>query len=349
MNIEAIVDELLQISEQNLNTSMQDILDDSTQAQYLKNLAQAFLEVVKLQQKNIKQIEELSKIMQNARHGVINFAEAEYNTWVANRRHLMEQLDWQRIEQTANYFQQGLNLLLDQQVITVYASISKRMGVEVYNIDTGKLVKPGISSRNQIVGKINPSLKKLKAASTLIQDFDGRTPEQVKSYKQIYIEALQRYYNTKNRAIYWKKNKDKFGAVIVRNKGDIAEAFLSTLFADKAMKLGKNMEGNIGRFAKLVAQVDNTSGLLLGDFESKRKRIQYAAKSYGASTVGLQQMIDLAESILSAKPSIYNIQSLRQEQKRAIKQSGLRNQLQEFVGVDNIEKLKNILIEQIPT
>lgn len=349
MGIETIVDELLQISEQNLNTSMQEILDDSTQAQYLKDLAQAFLEVVKLQQKNINQIEELSKIMQNARHGVENFTEAEYNTWVANRRLLMKQLDWQRIEQTANYFQQGLNLLLEQRVITVYASISKRMGVEVYSIDTSKLVQPSISSRNQVVGKITPSLKKLKAASTLIQDFDGRTPEQVKSYKQIYIEALQRYYNTKNRAIYWKKNKDKFGAVIVRNRGDIAEAFLSTLFADKTMKLGQNMEGNIGRFAKLVAQVDNTSGLLLGDFASQRKRIQYAAKSYGASTVGLQQMIDLAESIVSAKPSVYNIQSLRQEQKRAIKQSGLRNQLQDFVGVDNIEQLKNILIEHTST
>jgi hypothetical protein len=51
--------------------------------------------------------------------------------------------------------------------------------------------------------------------------------------------------------------------------------------------LAKHIETNIGRFALVVLEVDTGSGILSGDFASQDGKIQYAAKSFGASMAGV--------------------------------------------------------------
>ena len=139
--------------------------------------------------------------------------------------------------------------------------------------------------------------------------------------------------------IYWKEQNNRFGAIKVLNKGDISEAFLHSLFSTSP-KLGARLETNIGRFAHKIIEVDNTSGILSGDFMSQDKKIQYAAKSCNASMVQITQIVELANQIVQGK--IYSINQLKKIQKEKIKSGSLRNYL-----ISDMKEIEKDLIKHI--
>lgn len=343
MSFEQISDNIIE----NFIEEVTNIITEKGEAQALQIISNEFL--IKLQQfkKSINEIEDQAKRMQNLRNSLGDgYKQAtEYKALLQERKQMMSKLQWQQFMAIIEKYSIQLNSMLGQQIKTVYVSVSGRKNnkqVNIYDLSGqhDQFFKPGISKTNQLIGRLTPTLKQLKTQAEEITKFDLRTESEVETLKETYLESLNRYIKSKQRRIiYWKKQKNNYDAVWVSSKGDIAEAFLNSLFSNKP-KLYKELETNIGRFALVVLEVDTGSGILSGDFASQDKKIQYAAKSFGASMAGITQLIDLATQI--SKGEIYNIEQLKQVQKTKAESAGLRNLL-----LKDIEEEKDGLIDFI--
>lgn len=343
MSFEQISDNIIE----NFIEEVTKIITEQGETQALQIISNEFL--VKLQQfeDQINNIEKQAEHMQNLRHSLgSGYKEAvEYKKLLQERKKMMSDLQWQQFMAIIEKYTIQLNSILGQQIKTVYVSVSGRKNnkqVNIYDLSgqNDQFFKPGISKTNQLIGRLTPTLKQLKVQGMEITKFDLRTESEVETLKETYLESLNRYIKSKQRRIiYWKKQKNNYDAVWVSSKGDIAEAFLNSLFSNKP-KLGKGLETNIGRFARVVLEVDSGSGMLSGDFASQDGKIQYAAKSFGASMAGITQLIDLAKQI--NKGEIYNIEQLKQVQKNKAEIAGLRNLL-----LQDINENKDELIDFI--
>ena len=75
-----------------------------------------------------------------------------------------------------------------------------------------------------------------------------------------------------------------------------------------------------------VAKVDNESGLLKGDVTVGQ--IEYAIKGVQASTLGLTQVIQIAQTILSK--TTYIRKDLQEQKKEFHKRTGTRNHIEKM-------------------
>lgn len=327
--------ELEQVAENMVDTFVDQAtkqIDNSAKNEKLRKLSEDFLKHMKQFEKPVKDIENMAQHMQNLRHslGDAYNADAEYKELLEEKNKLISDFHWKEYVDTTEAYTEGLNDLLGQTIKTVYVSVSgKKNNKEVHVYDlTGRIdqfFQPAISSGNKLVGRLTATLTQLNASKTEITQFEQRREEEVSVLKDVYIEALNRYVDSgARRVIWWMKFKGKFDGIQVNTRGDISEAFLHSLFSRRP-RLAKGLETNIGRFARLILEVDSGSGLLSGDFSSLDKKIQYAAKSFQASTAGVSQAVELAKQVASGK--IYNIEQLKRVQKDKAKQAGLRNLL----------------------
>lgn len=343
MSFEQISDNIVE----NFIEEVTKIITEQGEAQALQVISNEFLVKISQFKDQIDNIQKQAEHMQNLRHSLGNgYKEAtEYKKLLQERKKMMSDLQWQQFMTIIEKYTIQLNSILGQQIKTIYVSVSGRKNnkqVNIYDLSgqNDQFFKPGISKTNQLIGRLTPTLKQLKTQGLEITKFDLRQESEVETLKNTYLEALNRYINSKQRRIiYWQKNKNNYDAVWVSSKGDIAEAFLHSLFSNKP-KLAKHIETNIGRFALIVLEVDTGSGILSGDFASQDGKIQYAAKSFGASMAGITQLIDLATQI--SKGEIYNIEQLKQVQKTKAQSAGLRNLL-----LKDIEEEKDELIDFI--
>lgn len=156
-----------------------------------------------------------------------------------------------------------------------------------------------------------------------------------------YTEVLFRYSravqnnNGKGNSIWWFTDSDHVtlaGAVEVFSKGDLAEAFVS--FIPEVIAKPDNLPPysgemdptDVSAFMKGtsnnngVLHVDNTKGRLLGDViatDADGKIHNWAVKARGASQMGYQQMIELAEIILASPNPLAAISETRQADAKA--------------------------------
>lgn len=271
----------------------------------------------------------------------------EYEQYQQTRKNIMTEAWWHKVENSVNTFQREVNNLLGQTIKTVYVATSgrgKSKQVNIYELPVTAVTKPGINSHNQVVGRYRPTLTYLRSkAINLTHQEQQENDQWYKSLSETYIEAIRRFDKMKNNAIagfYWSEGKGKkAGYISVSNRGDIGEAFAQAVLQEHKIQMSKNIEGNLKRFASLVAQVDSISGLLQGDIKGKNG-VQYAAKTYGASTMGIDQAIQLAQEILSGQ--IVNVTDLQNKQKQYIQQGSLRNHI-----VTDINEEVEILIKDL--
>ena len=331
---EATVTELTKIIQSSNNALM------VSAARFKRNYLEVKDQIVK--------IEEIAQRMQNIRHSARESSTTlpkEYERLAQSRQQLMNAAWWEKVQHNMEQFQIELNAMLDQKIATVYVTTSgrgKNKKVHIYELPQGEFIKPGISSTNRLVGRYVASLQSLR--SKAIERFPDKD-RNIEILSNTYLLALSRYEQLKARKIsgfYWKEwnKKSPYGMVTVSNKGDIGEAFLHAALGKRKILMGKNMEGNLKRFAKLVVQVESGSGLLFGDFTGA-DGIEYAAKSEGASMLGMQQMIDLAEEILSG--TIYDVATLRKKQQQYLKASAPRNMIQTDLDGHIQDVIKNLL------
>lgn len=294
----------------------------------------------------IQTIEELSQKMQEMRRMAQkagNNLPQEYEEYAKARKQLMTTAWWQKVQSNVDKFQTDLNAVLGQKISTVYVAASGRGAnkkVHIYELPQGKFIKPGISSSGHVVGRYQVSLQSLKKAAIEIVPDDAHYSQ---ALAETYLLALERYNKLKAQKIagfYWKNSKNKYEMITVSNKGDIGEAFLHASLGKRKIMIGQNKEGNLKRFAKLVAQVDSGSGLLFGDF-SGQNGIEYAAKTEGASVLGMQQMIKLAEEIILGQ--IVDKTTLQQKQKQYLAQSSLRNYIKTNIEENIDDLIRSIL------
>ena len=296
-------------------------------------------------QNQIQQIEIDAIKMQEMRHTAKESNSSlpqKYQQLLNARKQIMTQSWWNQIIANADEFQNELNALLGQQISTVYVATQgrgKNKQVKIYELPQGEFIKPGISSANKVVGRYQISLTQLKQkAKELIPDKD----RDIAALSQTYLTALARYEELKAKkyaGFYWLTSKKKYRMIAVSNKGDIGEAFLNAALGKKKIFMGTNIEANLSQFAKLVAKVDSGSGLLFGDFTGDNG-IEYAAKSEGASMLGMQQMVTLAQEILSGQ--VVDVNGLRQKQKQYLQAGTLRNTIKTDVH-DELKALLNII------
>ena len=318
----------------------EEIIQENTES--LKDVAETFIKNYNKFKDQVILIEQISERLQKLRHQAAESKESlpeEYQNLLNQRKNIMTAKWYDEVEENASLFQQQLNNFLGQRVETVYVTTSgrgKSKQVHIYNLPQGKFIKPGISSSNKLIGRYQASLRQLRKEK--IKELSSSIDKKYKtSLDKVYLTALDRYEELRKReyhGFYWLNSKKKYETITVSNKGDIGEAYLNAALTQK-VKLGQNLEGNLKRFAKLVAQVDSTSGLLQGDFE--KDGIQYAAKAEGASTLKMQQMINIANEILSGK--IYDEKTLKEKQKNLLQQGSLRN----FIKTDVDEEIRELL------
>ena len=330
---------VIDIFDEETNKTIETII--SSNANQLQVLAANFLKNYNNVKDQIYKIEDYSEKMQQLRHSAKNSQTSlpkEYENLEKERKNLMNKSWWEKVESNANQFQIGLNSLLNQKIATVYVSVSGKKGskkVSIYELPQGEFIKPSISSSNKLVGRYQVSLKTLKNLQKII-------PEESRNIEDLdytYLTALERYEKMKTHkfyGFYWINSRKKYEMVSVSNKGDIGEAYLNAALGKRKILMGKNIEGNLKRFAKLVVQVDSGSGLLFGDFTGANG-IEYAAKSQGASTLGMQQMVDLAKDIITGK--IVDEQALRKKQKEYLKEGSVRNKIRKDID----EEIRTIL------
>ena len=300
-------------------------------------------------QEQIQAIENISMRMQLLRHSAKNSTTnlpVEYAQLKKARAQLMSEAWWQQVENNMNQFQFKLNEILGQKISTVYVTTSgrgKNKQVHIYELPLEGFTKPGISSQGKLVGRYSISLKQLRNKAKEIFPLEKRD---MQALSDTYLVALERYNAMKKHnynGFYWKNSKKQYEMIRVSNKGDIGEAFLNAALGEQKIMMSQNIEGNLKRFAKLVAQVDNASGLLFGDFRNSQG-MEYQAKSEGASTLGLQQMVNLADEILTG--NITTISVLKQKQKQYLKQSYLRNEIKTELEETTKNLIKELILVQ---
>lgn len=342
---EQIIEQLTEQSAQQLENIIQ---NSSNQ---LKISAANFMKVYFEFEAEIKKIELLSVKMQELRESAGNASENlpnEYYNYLQQRKNIMSEEKWNNWYAAVVEFQKKLNSFLGQQMKTVFVAVSGRKGtkqVEIYELPIQNFLKPGISKNNKFIGKLDASLKKLREETNGAKKISFENDEYFSDLSETYLEALERYDQMKSKELqgFYYQIKNQFEIVDVKNKGDIGEAFLNGALGKKKIPLGKNIEINLKNFGGFVIQVDNASGLLFGDFSGKGK-IEYSAKSTGASFMGFPQVISLAQDILSG--NIVNKKDLKNKQKEYLDRGSTRNQIQTVIDESVQEILKTLKLQR---
>lgn len=134
---------------------------------------------------------------------------------------------------------------------------------------------------------------------------------------------------------------DKWLAMKLSNKGDLAQTYANIVFQRKSIFSGIiSPQRDINVFMWRVTQVDSVSGFLEGDFIVGNK--SYSVKSGLAGTQGIVVAMEIAKEILNMSPS--EIKSLLQRKKYelAYNKEGARKGLRNFVKNATGRKLQDI-------
>ena len=247
-----------------------------------------------------------------------------------------------RIYEALMTFQKIINEVLGQKVQMVWVfSDLPDIGPLIVEADSKYFVNPQINSgelqyRYNVAKKQYQELKHKNSLKLFVE------PGEITSLTSAYNETIWRfrhanYKNKKNgkmtsmKVVLYLINNHWYGVKIAAG-GDISEAyadFALNKLNDLFVKL--DLEHKVQRFllgvegvAGGVLNVDNQSGLLAGDLSKKTQdgSIQYAVKGTRASSLGIKQIMDLAEEIRNkaGEYSRADLQSLK-EYNRSIKQT----------------------------
>ena len=334
------VDQIIEIINNLELNNMNNILSEDTIQ--LKQSAIKFLQIVVETQEKIRNIEYMMMAQKNLRNkirkelGVTGRFLPQYETdeYIRHREELNNSLRSQEVEKlydAAFSFHEEINAILGQEVRTVILLQDKEGQPYLFEVSKEELLNNNIlsfeetSKTARLNARFKVSIDQMRQAGIKAIERDDLGIDDklnISRLNETYKTVLYRY-DTYKRLVLWLYPKGVWNWSKISARGDIAEAY-SMFFLKKAeYDFQGDLEKNINFFMVLgVQEVDNVSGLLQGDISTGQ--YEYAIKSADASYMSVQQMIPLAEEIVTN--SNYNLTNLRNyKEKLAKKKAKIRN------------------------
>lgn len=240
-------------------------------------------------------------------------------------------------------FQNQLNEALGQKVEMIYVHETTTGEPILYSMGSESL-KFDYSSTNKLTARYKMNQKDIQNSLMRLQA-DNADDLAVKNVKATYGETMSRYRNSKIKTIFWLNQNppSKWKKMKISATGDINEAYAGIILGHQAKLFKGSIEPDIDTFAPFIANVDNISGLLQGDIESEDGSIQYAVKSFNASTLGLKQIQALAKEIISSK-SLFDKQKLLSKKEEFARKGRTRNFIKDALEKEINDSFKDIKI-----
>lgn len=282
----------------------------------IKQYAQEYLNIIKRNQEELK---ELNKILQHEKEVVQSIKQANTNApyeWriLSQNRHLMAKKDhWREMVTASLKFQNQINELLNQKVELVYVYQDEKNNPVLYTLDQSSLSSALYYQNNKgkIAGRFKQDRNNFLSYLTNLTKYQLYENFNLDYFNYTYKQVIWRfnYGHQKNTdLIMWLNpfytglnGKVKWLKASVNKRGDIKEAYASVILDRQinSIKLfnDEKLDNNVHFFMEQVAKVDNESGLLKGDVTVGQ--IEYAIKGASASTLGLKQIIEVAQTILN--------------------------------------------------
>ncbi len=308
-------------------------------AQTLQAAAEGYLRVVNKTKEDIEALETALRAAAALRNQIredLQNPNATYKQFMQNKAY--QELDEQRtnflkgesvkqLYDATFKFQKILNAVLGQTSIMVYVATENNKP-QILQVEEMDLISFGATSSYKLTGRFSPTkaqLSKLKDKMKIINpfEFEGADTDRLKGLQATYNEVIRRFSLArviKSDMVLWNIGNEWYGMRVIGGEGDIKEAYVSfALLNNELPTFQEEVEINVKDYmtdtVSGVGVVDNASGLLQGDI-SLGNGLEYAVKSVGASTLGLTQVIDLANEII-AEGGKYTVEEL-QKKKQAL-------------------------------
>ena len=321
----------------------------------IKEYAQEFLNVIT---KNKLELEEINNSLQHQKNIVQAIQRAnidstyEWRTQIQNRHQMTKRDHYREMITAALKFQNQLNELLDQTVELVYVYQDQNNNPILYTIDQKSLSAALYyqSNKGKISGRFKENQNKFLSYLTNLTKYQLYEGFNLDYFNYTYKQVIWRFnygHKKKSDLIMWLNpnfgfHGTKWLKAMVNKQGDIKEAYASVIL-DRQINSVKifndeKLDNNVHEFMQQVAKVDSESGLLKGDVTVGQ--IEYAIKGASASTLGIQQIIKVAQSILNK--TNYIKQDLQKQKKDFHEKAGTRNHIKNL-AVDQQKKWNKIL------
>ncbi len=333
----------------------------------IKKYAQDFLNIIN---QNKKELANMENNLQREKQSVRAIQKADTDApyeWriLSQNRHLMLKKDHYREMVTASLiFQSQLNELLKQKVELVYVYQDEKNNPTLYTIDPASLFPILTYKKNKdlAVGTFEQGENNFKAALTKLTEYQLYEKFNLDYFNYTYKQIIWRFNYARSKKaknpknwVMWlnpqykpRKKQNKWNKATVSSAGDIKEAYASIVLKREinSVKLfnDKKLDNNVHSFMEQVAKVDNESGLLAGDVTVGQ--IEYAIKGIFAQTLGMNQIVAVAQEILDK--ANYSKKDLKNKKDDFHKKAGTRNKIEKLAKEEQKaweEDLKKLKIE----
>lgn len=339
--------------------ALQDIADEDLLK--LKKDAAKFLQIVIETQEKIRSIELMMKEQKKRRDQIrtslgvtgkflSSYETDEYRKCKEELTNELHNREVEKIYDAAFTFHEQLNAVLGQEVQTIILLQDKEGNPFLFNTSKEDLFNNKFlsyeetSKTSKLAARFKMSIDQMRQAGIeAIQRDDLQLNDSLNldNLNTTYRSILYRY-DTYKRLVLWYFPNGIWNKSRISARGDIAEAY-AMFFLTKAKYdfNSANKEENINYFMVLgVQEVDNVSGLLQGDISSGR--YEYAIKSADASYMSIQQMIPLAQDIVT-KNNYSLIDLNRTKEKLASKKAKLRNPIEQVLEDKITKEMQDII------
>ena len=306
----------------------------------IKKYAQDFLNVIKKDNEILKEYTQLlkrEKLTINQIQKANLQSTYEWRTLIENRKYMSKKDYYREMTSAALLFQNQINQLLDQTVQLVYVYQNNEGDPVLYTLNQKSLQAVLSYERNKtkILGRFREN-EKFKSYLKEHTKMDLSDNFNIDYFNYTYKQVIWRFnygHQKKSDLIMWlnPSSGTKWLTARVDKTGDIKEAYASVVLDRKINEKktfnDQKLDNNVHSFMEQIAKVDNESGLLKGDVTIGR--IQYAIKGVKAQTLGVQQIINLAQQIINK--TTYTKQDLEKVKEDFHKKAKTRNHIEKAI------------------
>lgn len=318
------------------------VIDEEGQlfSEEIKKYAKEFIDIVSKDKQDLQKLKQAlqhqKKTVQAIQQGSIE-SSYEWRVQIQNRHEMTKKDYYREIITAALKFQTQLNTLLDQKVELVYVYQDEQNNPVLYTIDQKSLSAALTyeSNKGKISGRFRQDQNKFLSYLNNLTKYELYEGFNLNYFTYTYKQVIWRFnygHEKKSDLIMWLnpnfgEHGTKWLKAMVNKQGDIKEAYASVIL-DRQINSTKTfndekLDNNVHSFMQEVAKVDSESGLLKGDVTVGQT--EYAIKGVAASTLGLQQIIQVAQDILGK--TAYLKQDLERQKQEFHKKAGTRNHI----------------------
>lgn len=327
--VDQVADAILELAEQpleSLSKASEDIL---------RQAAKQFLDVLKFEQEKIQQLKDVleakkkwenafnksagleGKALSEYRHQQVEYK--NFNAQIVGfKKDAAMQQSIQNIYKAGLGFQDIMNKAIGQNPVIVLQSVTKKdiqsFEVPLKEAFANKILYIDISSDGDITMRFRAPMTRLtKLAMDVdngIKKIDNGNDEDKKRLDAAYRTVLERFnkyklQTPKNKVVsvvLWKR-QETWMKMLPSSRGDISEAYEEYYLLNMHQTMTGDPEGDVDLLMTYIANVDNARGRLLGDVRKLNDdgtSTEFAIKSAGASVEMLNQIIEMANAVLTS-------------------------------------------------